>query len=133
MSEIATTQRRPFDLAWKAAAVIVLRVLALAACAIVLARLLPSDQSTVDTDGLVPLWTSVGLVIGLFTVVLAAWRPVQDQWVICLVELAIAAAAIAAAWVVGDESEAVSQPVPLLASVWLAFAAVDLARTVRHT
>jgi hypothetical protein len=133
MAETKASDTDLLDLAAKAAAVIVLRALALAACAIVMARLLPEGDSLVDaTDGVVPLWVSVGLMIGLFVVVLAAWAPVQGQWIISFAELTIAAAAIVVAWVVGDESDAIWRAVPLLASVWLAFAAVDLARTVRR-
>lgn len=124
-------------MAWKAVAVITLRVLALVACAIVMTRLLRDDAGLVGLSdsgaGVEPLWVSIGLMIGLFTVVLAALRPVQDNWVVCMAELVIAGGLVVAAWLIGDESEMASRAVPLLASVWLAVAAVDLARTIRHT
>lgn len=116
-------------LVWRAAAVIVLRALALAACALILTQLMPDSIAAERGADVVPLWISIGLVVGLFTVVLAAWRLDPGHWTVSVAELVIAAGLLVATWLVDNDSEVFWQAVPLLASVWLAFAAVDLART----
>lgn len=133
MSASKTSQSTESGLAivWRAGAVIILRALALAACAIVLASLLPEPGRTDFDDSTVPLWISIGLVVGLFTVVLAAWRPSPASVVVPAAEVIIATGLLVATWLTDDQSVVIYQAVPVLASVWLGFAAVEVARQTR--
>lgn len=119
------------------------RALAFVACAIVLGLLNREEDLYLrgpDPEGVGLLWAGMGVTIAVFTASVIVRRPTRAHWVGPLLELLIATALIVIAIVLGGRPITIGpfpynvytlQALAPLAGVWLACAAVMLARSRR--